>query len=82
MPWKNAVWTHNSLGQVQGHGLWFSPAALFSTLDTKEIHDYFRVGMAVNLVLSVLVSAGLSIFDESIIRIFNQNQDILLKITR
>ncbi len=45
--------------------------------DTKEINDYFRVGMAVNLVLSVLVSACLIIFDESVIRIFNQDQELV-----
>ena len=33
--------------------------------------------MAVNLVLSVLVSAGLIIFDESVIRIFNQDQELV-----
>ncbi len=37
--------------------------------DTKEINEYFHVGMAVNLVLSILVSAGLIFFDESIIHI-------------
>ena len=30
-----------------------------------------------NLVLSVLVSAGLIIFDESVIRIFNQDQELV-----
>ncbi len=39
--------------------------------DTKEINDYFRFGMAINLVLSVLVSAGLILFDEPVIRIFS-----------
>ncbi|MCI8732625.1 MAG: MATE family efflux transporter, partial [Lachnospiraceae bacterium] len=40
--------------------------------DTKEINDYFRFGITVNLVLSVLVSAGLVLFNEPTIRIFSQ----------
>ena len=54
-----------------------APEAVTQLKDTKEINDYFRVGMAVNLVLSVLVSAGLIIFDESVIRIFNQDQELV-----
>ena len=45
--------------------------------DTKEINDYFRFGMAINLVLSVLVSAGLILFDEPAIRIFSQDMDLI-----
>ena len=45
--------------------------------DTKEINDYFRFGMAINLVLSVLVSAGLILFDEPVIRIFSQDIDLI-----
>ena len=45
--------------------------------DTKEINDYFRFGMAINLVLSVLVSAGLILFDEPAIRIFSQDIDLI-----
>ena len=40
--------------------------------DTKEINDYFRFGITINLVLSVLVSAGLVLFNEPAIRIFSQ----------
>ena len=45
--------------------------------DTKEINEYTHVGMAVNLVLSILVSAGLIFFDESVIRIFSQDQELI-----
>ena len=45
--------------------------------DTKEINDYFRFGMAINLVLSVLVSAGLILFDEPAIRIFSQDIELI-----
>ncbi len=45
--------------------------------DTKEINDYFRFGMAINLVLSVLVSAGLILFDEPAIRIFSQDMELI-----
>ena len=45
--------------------------------DTKEINDYFRSGMAINLVLSVLVSAGLILFDEPAIRIFSQDMELI-----
>lgn len=45
--------------------------------DTKEINDYFRFGMAINLVLSVLVSAGLILFDEPAIRIFSQDLELI-----
>ncbi|EOS24136.1 MATE efflux family protein [Lachnospiraceae bacterium 3-1] len=46
--------------------------------DTKEINDYFRFGITVNLVLSVLVSAGLVLFNEPTIRIFSQ-EIVLIK---
>ncbi len=45
--------------------------------DTNEINDYFRFGMAVNLVLSVLVSAGLILFNEPAIRIFSQDLELI-----
>ncbi len=45
--------------------------------DTKEINDYFRFGMAINLMLSVLVSAVLILFDEPAIRIFSQDMDLI-----
>lgn len=45
--------------------------------DTKKINEYFHVGMAVNLMLSILVSAGLIFFDESAIRIFSQDQELI-----
>ena len=45
--------------------------------DTKEINDYFRFGIAINLVLSVLVSAGLILFDEPAIRIFSQDMELI-----
>ena len=45
--------------------------------DTKEINDYFRFGMAINLVLSVLVSAVLILFDKPAIRIFSQDMELI-----
>ena len=45
--------------------------------DTKEINDYFRFGIAINLVLSVLVSAGLILFNEPAIRIFSQDIELI-----
>ena len=45
--------------------------------DTKEINDYFRFGIAINLVLSVLVSAVLILFDEPAIRIFSQDMELI-----
>ena len=45
--------------------------------DTKEINDYFRFGITVNLVLSVLVSAGLVLFNEPTIRIFSQETALI-----
>ena len=45
--------------------------------DTKEINDYFRFGITVNLVLSVLISAGLVLFSEPAIRIFSRDLDLI-----
>ena len=45
--------------------------------DTKEINDYFRFGMAINLMLSVLVSAVLILFDKPAIRIFSQDMELI-----
>lgn len=45
--------------------------------DTKEINDYFRFGMAINLMLSVLISAVLILFDEPAIRIFGQDIELI-----
>ena len=45
--------------------------------DTKEINDYFRFGITVNLVLSVLISASLVLFSEPAIRIFGRDLDLI-----
>lgn len=50
--------------------------------DTKEINDYFRFGIAINLVLSVLVSAGLILFNEPAIRIFSQDIDLIKAVSK
>lgn len=50
--------------------------------DTKEINGYFRFGMAVNFVLSVLVTAGLILFNELVIRIFSQDLDLINTATK
>ncbi len=45
--------------------------------DTKEINDYFRFGITVNLVLSVLVYAGLVFFNEPTICNFSQDMELI-----
>lgn len=41
--------------------------------DTEEMNWYFRCGMIINLLLSILIYGLLYFFDESVIRIFNQD---------
>lgn len=45
--------------------------------DTRELTALFRCGMAVNSLLSLLVYLLLFLFDEPVIRIFNQNEDLV-----
>ena len=45
--------------------------------DTEEIGWYFRCGMIINLILSILIYGALFIFDKPVIRIFNQNVDLV-----
>lgn len=40
--------------------------------DTKEMNWYFRSGIIINIVLSILIYIGLFFFDEPVIRIFNK----------
>lgn len=45
--------------------------------DTEEMRYFFRCGAAINLALSVLVYALLYFFDETVIRIFNQDRSLV-----
>ena len=45
--------------------------------DTEEMRWYFRSGLLINLVLSVLIYGGLFFFDVPVIRIFNREPELL-----
>lgn len=45
--------------------------------DTKGMHWYFRSGITINLVLSIFIYAGLCIFAIPVIRIFNQEPELV-----
>lgn len=45
--------------------------------DTQEMNWYFRSGITINLFLSLLIYAGLCLFDIPIIRIFNQETELV-----
>ena len=45
--------------------------------DTGEINWYLRSGLIINLALSVLIYAGLFIFDTPVIRIFNKEPEMI-----
>ena len=45
--------------------------------DTEKMKWYFRSGMLINLVLSVLIYGGLFFFDVPIIRIFNREPELI-----
>ena len=45
--------------------------------DTGEINWYLRSGLIINLALSVLIYAGLFIFDTPVIRIFNKEPELI-----
>lgn len=45
--------------------------------DTKEMGWYFRSGIIINLVLSILIYIGLFFFDMPVIRIFNKETDLV-----
>ena len=45
--------------------------------DTGEMKWYFRSGLLINLVLSVLIYGGLFFFDVPVIRIFNQEPELI-----
>ena len=45
--------------------------------DTQEMRWYFRSGLVINLALSVLICGGLFFFDVPVIRIFNQEPELI-----
>ena len=45
--------------------------------DADEMNYFFRCGMAINLILSIIIYGSLFIFDESVIRIFNQDAELV-----
>lgn len=45
--------------------------------DTKEMAWYFRSGIIINLILSILIYIGLFFFDVPVIRIFNKEADLV-----
>lgn len=45
--------------------------------DTKEMGWYFRSGIMLNIVLSILIYIGLFLFDVPVIRIFNKEADLV-----
>ncbi|MBO5488160.1 MAG: MATE family efflux transporter [Eubacterium sp.] len=49
--------------------------------DTEEMGWYFRSGIIINTVLSVLIYGGLFFFDVSVIRIFNKEADLIQSAT-
>lgn len=45
--------------------------------DTDEMKYFFRCGVMINFILSILIYAILYIFDETVIRIFNQDTELV-----
>ena len=45
--------------------------------DTEEMGWYFRSGIIINIVLSILIYSGLFFFDVPVIRIFNKAADLI-----
>lgn len=45
--------------------------------DTEEMNWYFRSGIIINMVISILIDAGLYFFDVPVIRIFNQETELI-----
>lgn len=45
--------------------------------DTDEMKYFFRCGVIINFILSILIYAILYIFDETVIRIFNQDTELV-----
>ena len=45
--------------------------------DTKEMGWYFRSGIIINMILSILIYIGLFFFDVPVIRIFNKEADLV-----
>lgn len=62
-------------GVVQGlQPLW---GHCYGKQDTKEMNWYFRSGIIINLIFSVLICIGLFFFDVPVIRIFNREADLV-----
>ena len=67
-------------GVAQGlQSLWGNS---YGRKDAEEINYFFRCGLAINSVLSILIYAGLFVFDETIIYIFNQDTELVNTATK
>lgn len=62
-------------GVAQGlQSLWGNS---YGRKDEKEINYFFRCGLLINALLSIFIFAGLFVFDEAVIRIFNQDAELI-----
>lgn len=67
-------------GVAQGlQSLWGNS---YGRKDSEEINYFFRCGLAINGVLSILIYAGLFVFDETVIHIFNQDTELVSAATK
>lgn len=67
-------------GVAQGlQSLWGNS---YGRKDAEEINYFFRCGLAVNGFLSILIYAGLFVFDETVIHIFNQDMELVNAATK
>lgn len=67
-------------GVAQGlQSLWGNS---YGRKDSEEINYFFRCGLVINGVLSILIYAGLFVFDETVIHIFNQDTELVNAATK
>lgn len=67
-------------GVAQGlQSLWGNS---YGRKDAEEINYFFRCGLAINGFLSILIYAGLFVFDETVIHIFNQDMELVNAATK
>lgn len=67
-------------GVAQGlQSLWGNS---YGKKDAEEINYFFRCGLAINGFLSILIYAGLFVFDETVIHIFNQDMELVTAATK
>lgn len=67
-------------GVAQGlQSLWGNS---YGRKDSEEINYFFRCGLVINGVLSILIYACLFVFDETVIHIFNQDTELVNAATK